>query len=75
MNTVGDVVTEASLGRPVGLHRPCRSSDIALSVTGSDLRVLSGGVNVYVEERYLWQSRSQGKGQKQEDGGLVEVLG
>lgn len=29
---------------PVGRHKPCRSSDAALSVTGSYLRVLSRGV-------------------------------
>lgn len=42
--TVGRMVTEVAQADPAGLCRPCRSSDTALSVMRSYLRVLSRGV-------------------------------
>lgn len=41
MKTVGDMGQKAAGADPIGLHRPCRSSNAALSVMASYLRVLS----------------------------------
>ena len=44
IKAMGRVVTELEGADSVGLCRPCRSSDTALSAVGSYLRVLSRGV-------------------------------